>query len=194
MPWGTAGFQAVPRLCTGCPCRVVGTQAVSRSQGARGHGEGSQAVSRPGAAVAGLSTAVPCPADGADDRQHAGPRHGHQDEEPALAHHGHSPRHDRWVPAMGRPARRVGWGRRVGAPRVSPALQQRPPPAPRAAPLPAPRAAAGINYASAARGGRSHVLGRAPVTLRDPWHCHPVPGAPAGNPPHVQSGGPHCTH
>uniref|UniRef100_A0A8C3GQN3 Regulator of G protein signaling 11 n=1 Tax=Cairina moschata TaxID=8855 RepID=A0A8C3GQN3_CAIMO len=33
--------------------------------------------------------------DGADDRQHAGPGHGHQDEEPALAHHRHPPCHDR---------------------------------------------------------------------------------------------------
>lgn len=136
-----------------------GTQAVARSQGARGHSEGTQARSRPGPAVAGLSPAVPCPADGADDRQYAGPRHGHQDEEPALAHHRHPPRHDRWVPAMVSPARRV-W-ELPGVP--SPCSSTHWPP--RAAPLPAPRvlsAAAGINYASAARGGRSHVLGRPP--------------------------------
>lgn len=81
-----------------------------------------------------------CPADGADDRQHAGPRHGHQDEESALAHHRHPPRHDRWVPAMGSPARRVGRG--VGAPRVSPAPQQRPPPGPAPLLSPFPRCSA----------------------------------------------------
>lgn len=42
-----------------------------------------------------------CPTDGADDRQHAGPGHGHQDEEPEAAHHRHPPCHDRWAIAPG---------------------------------------------------------------------------------------------
>lgn len=87
-----------------------------------------------------------------------------------------------------------GWGRCVGAPRVAPAL----PPAPSSwhpAPLASPHprvlsAAAGINYASPERGGRSpgraaqHVLGRAPVTLRDPFgtHCAVGRASSLGNP------------
>lgn len=164
-----------------------GTQAVARSQGARGHSEGTQARSRPGPAVAGLSPAVPCPADGADDRQYAGPRHGHQDEEPALAHHRHPPRHDRWVPAMVSPARRV-W-ELPGVP--SPCSSTHWPPPRRSSPR--TPGAQRCSWDQLCIGCAGRALARpwqAPVTLRDPWHCHAVPDAPAENPPISSLGDP----
>lgn len=95
---------------------------------------------------------------------------------------------------MGSLARPVGkaCGSSPGVP--SPAAVPTAGPAPLLSRTPVLSAAAGINYASAARGGRSHVLGRAPVTLRDPWHCHAVPGAPAENAPVSSLGDPIAPH
>lgn len=85
----------------------------------------------------------------------------------------------------GSPWQGSGWGRCAGAPLVAPVLHPAPwHPTPLASPHPrALSAAAGINYASAERGGHSlgrvaqHVLGRAPITLHDPQstHCAVVP-------------------
>lgn len=64
-------------------------------------------------------------------------------------------------------------GEGCGSPPGVPSPAKSPPG--RAPPLSPPRCSC-INCASAARGGRSHGLGRAPATLSDP---RAVPGAPA---------------